>query len=110
MRPEFEEDRQPPVVAPAPLHRFGDHALAPGDGVSLADGLLVVGHDPSGPPLIDREEEILLGLEVGVDRTLGVASLKSDLIHRRRVEALLGEEAPGRRDQLLTRALPSFSS
>ena len=52
-------------------------------------------------PLVDSEEQVLLGGEVGIDRTLGVARPLGDLVHRGGVEPAADEACLGRGDELL---------
>ena len=60
------------------------------------------------PPLVDPEEQVLLGGEVGVDRALGVARLLGDLVHRRGVKAARDEACLGRGQEVLAGLLASL--
>jgi hypothetical protein len=53
------------------------------------------------PALIDGEEQVFLGGEVGVHRPLGVAGPLGHLIHRAGMEATADKARLGRRHQLL---------
>jgi hypothetical protein len=53
------------------------------------------------PPLIDREEQVLLGGEVGVDGPLGVAGPLGHLVHRAGMEPLANKARLGGREQFL---------
>ena len=103
--PELEEHREPAVAA------LGAGGRRPGrlgetlgcgrggleDGLELPPALLE-------PALVGGEEEVLLRLEVRVDRSLGVARLGGHGIDRGRVEALAREQPLGRINQLRARA------
>src|SRR3990172_6041180 len=56
---------------------------------------------PPGGKVAGREEEIVLALEVGVDRTDGQAALADDVGDRRAVEAALAEDPERRGDDPL---------
>ena len=62
-------------------------------------------HAPVDAPLVDREEEVLLRVEVRVHGALGEARLGRHRVDRRGVEALAREEALGGVDELVAGAL-----
>ena len=71
----------------------------------LGDEPLDLTHALFDPALVDREEHVLLRVEVRVHSTLGVAGGLGDLVDRGGVEALLDEEPVGGDDDLVARAL-----
>ena len=109
VRPELEEDREPAVLGAAagggcrrdPLESLDRRAR-------LREGRLDVRQCAVHSALVDREEQVLLGHEVGVDGALGVAGVVRDLVHRGGVEALLGEEPLGRVQQLRAGLCPAL--
>ena len=101
VRPELDEDRQPAVVAVAALDRGGGQPVERAFRRRLRAGRYHLGQRPLHPPLVDPEEQVLLGGEVGVDRALGVARPLGDPIHRGGVETVGDKARLGRREQLL---------
>ena len=77
MAPELEEDRQPAVVAVATLGRRRRQPVERLFRAGLAQARDHLGQRLFDPPLIDREEQVLLG-EVGVDGPLGVGQMTGD--------------------------------
>ena len=99
--PELKEHRQPAVVAVAPLDRGRGQPVERLLRAGLAQARCHLGQRPLDPPLIDGEEQVLFGGEVGVHRTLGVAGPLGDLVHRGGMEAAADKARLGRREQLL---------
>ena len=82
VRPELEEDRQPSIVAVAALDRNRGQPVECPFWAGFAQAWNHVRQHLLDAPLVDSEEQILLGGEVGIDRTLGVARPLGDLVHR----------------------------
>jgi hypothetical protein len=101
MRPELEEHRPPAVVRVAPLNGAGGQLVKRVFRAGLAQARDHLGQDLFDPPLVDGEEQVLLGGEVGVDGTLGVAGPLGHLVHRAGMEPLADKARLGRREQLL---------
>jgi hypothetical protein len=108
VRPELKEDRQPTVVAVAPLDCGGSQPVQCAFWTGLAQTRFYLGQRPFDPPLVDGEEQVLLGGEVGVDRALGVASPLGDLVHRGGMEAASDKAGLGRREQLVAGLLAAL--
>jgi hypothetical protein len=108
VRPELEEHRPPAVVRIAPLKGAGGQLVKRAFGAELPQVRDHLGQHLLDPALIDREEQVLLGGEIGVDGPLGVARLLGHLVHRGGMEPLADKARLGRRQQLLAGLLASL--
>ncbi len=57
-----------------------------------------------GSPLDDLHEELLLAVDVAVERGAQQAQLVPEVAHRRPVETAAGKQAPGRLDDVFSTA------
>ena len=106
--PELEEDGQPAVVATTPGGALGRPLLDRRHRAAAVQQLLGGLDGGVGAALIDREEQVLLGREVGVDRALRVAGLGRDGVDRGGVEAVRGEQPAGGFDEILAGPLAAL--
>jgi hypothetical protein len=98
VRPELKEHRQPAVVAVAPLNGRAGTPVERLCRAGLAQARDHLGQHLLDPPLIDGEEQVLFGGEVGVHRSLGVAGPLGHLVHRAGMEPSADKARLGRRD------------
>ncbi len=111
-RPEVaeEDDRVGGVLERAPhVPSMNDRSAATGSSASLPP-LRVLGDDPLVVALDDREEQILLGVDVVVHAALEDPDLVGDLLQARRVVPLAAEDRRGRVDDQLGPVEPALSA
>ena len=102
VRPELEEHGEPAVVV-APLE-VGDEPLHAGVGrLAGSERPLHLGDPAVHAALVDRQEEVLLRVEVRVHGALRVAGGVGHGVHRGGVEAVPREQTVGCGDQLVAR-------